>query len=1199
MIIGLVQAISLAKEWQTILDAKPDEKLVISGQTLWQAPLVSQIAQRRPVLVITSSRREAEIIAEELTDYLSSQEVGVLPAWETLAHERISPRVDTVAQRMEIFYRLDGRKNTPFKPLKVLVVPVRALLQPIVDNLDVHDPLFLHSGQEIAYDEIIAKLVFIGYKRVDLVGARGEFACRGDILDIFPPTAPSPLRIEFFGDEIEDIRYFSISDQRSLEDKPAYLWVPACKEFIITDQRRQRASKIAILYPQFADILEKAASGIYAEGIESLAALLESQYKNIIDIIADDTLVLATEPWRLHAKAQDLQATSQEFLHAAWQQVAMGKAEVPVSLEKASYLDLTDLQQQVVSNARMSWWEFTPFRSTDDNNSSSIALPGKVLDSYRGNIEKACTDIRNWIAIKQTVLVTVNTIGIAKRMIELFNQAGLAAQMVEDLPRISTEPVVKIVVCRGQSSLQTSSLGIVVLPSKLIIGKGANEQGKMQRLPARRKKAVVDPLSLTPGTLIVHQQHGIGKFIEITTRSSGKGTNVTTREYIVIEYAASKRGQPGDKIWLPTDSLDQISRYIGGQEPAISKIGGADWARTKAKASKAVKEIAAEIVRLYAVRKASKGYAFKPDTPWQHELEESFAYQETPDQLVTIEEVKADMEKPLPMDRIICGDVGYGKTEIAIRAAFKAVMDGKQVAVLVPTTLLASQHYETFSNRYAGFGVNVAVLSRFQSEKASQEIIADIQKGKIDVVIGTHKLITGQVHFKDLGIVIIDEEQRFGVEHKETLTQLRANVDVISLSATPIPRTIEMAVSGIREMSTLSTPPEDRQPILTYVGVYQQPQVVAAIRREILRDGQVFYVHNRVEDIDKVAAQIRDLVPQARIAVAHGKMSEKHLEQVIDEFWQREIDVLVCTTIVETGLDISNANTLIVDRADRMGISQLHQLRGRVGRSTERAYAYFLFPADQPLSETAHERLRTIATHNDLGAGMQVALKDLEIRGAGNFLGAQQSGHIAAVGFDLYIHLISQALTAYKQGTNPDELQTDTVSSMRVDLPVDAHIPTTYIESERLRLELYSKLASLQTDEDFKILQAEVIDRYGKIPKAVDSLFQLARIRNYAWSLGVRELTRQSKYIKIGPISLGTAGTMRIKRIYPGAVQKPAVRQVLLPIPAVEGGSGIRGINIEIAVGEEIMNYLRQFLEDIVEIKSLSSNSIASGVNLS
>jgi transcription-repair coupling factor (superfamily II helicase) len=691
----------------------------------------------------------------------------------------------------------------------------------------------------------------------------------------------------------------------------------------------------------------------------------------------------------------------------------------------------------------------------------------------------------------------------------------------------------------------------------------------MRKMPSKRRN-VVDPLQLRTGDFVVHEQHGVGRFIELTQRALG-GANAAVREYMVIEYAASRKGQPADRLFVPMDQLDQITKYTGGEAPTVNKMGGSDWQKTKSRARKAIREIAGELIRLYSARQATQGHAFAPDTPWQRELEDAFAYIETPDQLATIDEVKADMEKELPMDRLICGDVGYGKTEIAVRAAFKAVQDGKQVAVLVPTTLLVQQHYDTFSERYAGFPVTVKALSRFQSDKEAKAVLDDLSKGKVDVVIGTHRLLSGSVHFKDLGLVVIDEEQRFGVEHKETLKQLRTNVDVLAMSATPIPRTLEMAVTGIREMSTLATPPEERHPVLTYVGAYEDKQIVAAIRRELLREGQVFYVHNKVDSINRTASHLMELVPEARVRVAHGKMSEHELEQVILDFWEKKFDVLVSTTIIETGLDISNANTLIVERSDRLGLSQLHQLRGRVGRGRERAYAYFLYPPEKPLTDTAHDRLATIAANTDLGAGMAVAMKDLEIRGAGNLLGGEQSGHIAGVGFDLYVRMVGEAVSAFKGE------YTQEVPEVSIELPIDAHIPHEYIGGERLRLEAYRKIAEATTEEQLEFIRTELLDRYGLLPEPVNNLFLVASFRNFVREVGVHDVTVQGKYVRFGPVELPESATLRLKRIYPGSMIKTAVRTVLVPYPTTSriGGKPLRG--------EEIIDWARQFIRIIVQ----------------
>jgi transcription-repair coupling factor (superfamily II helicase) len=696
---------------------------------------------------------------------------------------------------------------------------------------------------------------------------------------------------------------------------------------------------------------------------------------------------------------------------------------------------------------------------------------------------------------------------------------------------------------------------VIITETDLTGNRATGPDGK--RMAARRRNTV-DPLALTAGDLVVHDQHGIGRFVEMVERTVGGAR----REYLVLEYASSKRGQQADKLFVPMDSLDQLSRYVGGEQPALSKLGGSDWANTKTKARKAVREIAGELVALYAKRQAAPGHAFAPDTPWQAEMEDAFGFTETVDQLTAIGEVKADMEKPVPMDRVICGDVGYGKTEIAVRAAFKAVQDGKQVAVLVPTTLLADQHLQTFTERMAGFPVTVKGLSRFTDGAESRKVLEGMADGSVDIVIGTHRLLQTAVRWKDLGLVVVDEEQRFGVEHKEHIKSLRTHVDVLTMSATPIPRTLEMSLAGIREMSTILTPPEERFPVLTYVGPHDDKQVAAALRRELLRDGQAFYVHNRVSSIDGAAARVRELVPEARVAVAHGQMPEELLEQTVQGFWNRDFDILVCTTIVETGLDISNANTLIVERADTFGLSQLHQLRGRVGRSRERGYAYFLYPRDTPLTETAHDRLATIAQNNELGAGMAVAMKDLEIRGAGNVLGAEQSGHVAGVGFDLYVRLVGEAVEAYRAaleaaaGGKPVPTAEET-KDVRIDLPVDAHLPPDYIGSDRLRLEAYRRLAGAADEAAIAAVVDELVDRYGPLPEPAQRLVAVARLRLLCRQYGVTEVAGTSATtLRIAPLALPDSAQVRLKRIYPAANYRATTSTVQVPIPRAGAGVG-------------------------------------------
>jgi transcription-repair coupling factor (superfamily II helicase) len=1144
-------------------------ELDVVGPAGVRPPLLAALAARRRLAVVTATGRDADELAAALRCYLPDDSVAVLPSWETLPHERLSPRSDTVARRLAVFRRLAHPTDDAGMTgeIRVLVMPVRALLQPVVAGLGELEPVSLAVGDRADLPDLAERLAGAAYARVDMVEKRGEFAVRGGILDVFPPTEDHPLRIEFWGEDVEEIRWFSVADQRSLEVATHGLWAPPCREILLTDEVRARAAALVEQLPGAVEMLDKLSVGIAVEGMESLAPVLVDEMVPVLDLVPDGTLLVLTDPERVRRRAHDLLATTQEFLAAAWTSAAAG-GSTPIDLSAASFASFAEVRALAAVRG-LGWWTLSPFtldaEAVDADGSlgtvghvsgdaETLVIAARDVERYRGDVARALMDVR---ALQQSgwrLVLSTEGHGPAQRMTEQLRAADVPARLVGSLDDEPDGGVVLVVPGAVGPGFVAEGLRLALFSESDITGRAGSSTRDMRTMPSRRRN-VVDPLQLRPGDFVVHEQHGVGRFVELASRTIGTGASAATREYLVIEYAASKRGQPGDRLYVPTDQLDQVTKYVGGEAPSLNRMGGGDWAKTKGRAQKAVKEIAGELIRLYSARMATPGFAFSADTPWQRELEDAFAYVETPDQLATIEEVKADMEKPVPMDRLICGDVGYGKTEIAVRAAFKAVQDGKQVAVLVPTTLLVQQHLDTFSERYSAFPVTVKALSRFQSASESREVADGLADGSIDVVIGTHRLLTGEVHFKDLGLVVVDEEQRFGVEHKETLKALRTNVDVLAMSATPIPRTLEMAVTGIREMSTLATPPEERHPVLTFVGPYEEKQITAAIRRELLREGQVFYVHNRVESIERTASRLAELVPEARIAIGHGKMHEHQLEQVIVDFWEKRFDVLVCTTIVETGLDISNANTLILERADLLGLSQLHQLRGRVGRGRERAYAYLLYPPERPLTETAHDRLATMAANTDLGAGMAIAMKDLEIRGAGNMLGGEQSGHIEGVGFDLYIRMVGEAVMNFR-GDAPEE-QPD----VTIELPVDAHLPHDYIAHERLRLEAYRKIASAADVAALREVHAELVDRYGPVPDAVSNLFEVAEFRVHVRGAGLTDVTAQGKFVRFAPVDLPESAQLRLRRLYPGAVLKPATRTILVPFPTTAriGGTPLHG----------------------------------------
>ncbi|GAA0992783.1 transcription-repair coupling factor [Nocardiopsis tropica] len=1113
----------------------------------------------RPVLAVTATEREASDLTDALCSLLPDDSVALFPAWETLPHERLSPRSDTVGQRLAVLRRLahPDPADPLTTPLRVVVAPVRSVLQPLVAGLGDLEPVRIRPGDEASLEDVVTALADTGYARVDLVEKRGDMAVRGGILDVFPPTEEHPLRLEFWGDTVEDIRYFQVADQRSIAPREgdegsragaaSGLFAPPCRELLLTDTVRDRARALAEEHPSLAEILHKIADGVSVEGMEAFAPVLAERMEPFFTYLPEGAMVVGCDPERIRTRAVELEATSAEFLDASWINAASG-GEAPIDLGASAYMSVAELRAAAAGHD-LPWWGLTPFSAGDEGGASeeddAVVVGAAPAESYRGDTERALADIKGWLHDNWSVVLVTQGHGPAERLVAMLRDAGLGAALASDLADPPPPAVATVTTGLVDHGFLLRTVHTVVLTETDLAGQKSSTRD-MRRMPSRRR-GTVDPLQLKPGDYVVHEQHGVGRYLEMVSRQ----IQGATREYLLIEYAPSKRGQPGDRLFVPTEQLGEVTRYVGGEAPTLSKMGGAEWSKAKSRARKVVREIAGDLIRLYSARQASPGHAFGPDTPWQRELEDAFPYVETPDQLAAIDEVKKDMSRSVPMDRLICGDVGYGKTEVAVRAAFKAVQDGKQVALLVPTTLLVQQHMSTFTERYASFPVTVKPMSRFQTDGEVEVTREGLRSGEVDVVIGTHRLLSSETRFKDLGLVIIDEEQRFGVEHKEALKRLRTQVDVLAMSATPIPRTLEMGLTGIREMTTILTPPEERHPVLTFVGPYEDKQITAAIRRELMREGQVFFVHNRVASIDKVAASIKRLVPEARVAYAHGQMNEQQLEKVMVDFWEKNFDVLVSTTIVESGLDVPNANTLIIDRADTYGLSQLHQLRGRVGRGRERAYAYFLYPPEKPLSETAYERLATVAQHTEMGAGMYVAMKDLEIRGAGNILGAEQSGTIAGVGFDLYVRMVGEAVAELKGDPDAvEEIET------RVELPINAHIPHDYVPGERLRLQSYKRIAGVGSEEDILAAYEELTDRYGPPPQQVDNLMAVARFRVLAKSAGLSDVVMQGNQIRFSPVDLRESQELRLRRMYPKSLHKETTRTLLVPVPKAGGLGG-------------------------------------------
>lgn len=1193
MLGGLLKVAASDPKLKGLASQVGEASLHITGIDQARPWAIGTLAHHAPVLVVTASGREAEDLTAELTAMLG-EKVAYFPSWETLPHERLSPAADIVGKRARVLDLVGAGKA------QVVVTSARGYCQPILSKVEGRAPIFLKEEDEHELAHILSELEFRAYKHVDMVAKRGEYATRGGILDVFPTTSDYPVRVEFWGDEITDIRQFSVADQRAIpEIEVGEVAIYPARELPITNEVAARARELAQKFggnAALAELLTKVGEHIPAEGMEAvLAVLADAPFVTLPELLAPGTHVLLVAPEKIRTRIADLESTDAEFLAAGWEAAAMG-ADGPLAAEgldtsASSYRSYESLEA-TCRNIEAPLWTFAPPGMFAAAESETLPLDFEPGPTPRGDIPEIDAMMAQLLAHTTAggrAAFIAPAQGAIKRMVERFAEKGIPTKVATPGWEPSPGEVTLyqalshagLVFPKVRKLRDAEALPLVVITETDLTGNRVGDIAGAKRRPAKRRNRV-DPLALKQGDYVVHETHGIGKFLKMAERTVQSGDETSRREYIVLEYAASKRGQPADQLWVPMDSLDLLSKYTGGETPTLSKMGGSDWKNTKKKARAAVREIAGELVELYAKRQAAPGHQFGPDTPWQAEMEDNFPFVETEDQMLAIDAVKQDMESTVPMDRVVVGDVGYGKTEVAVRAAFKAVQDGKQVAVLVPTTLLAQQHTDTFRERMQGFPVDIEVLSRFTSAKESKEILAGLADGSVDIVIGTHRLLQTGVQWKNLGLIVVDEEQRFGVEHKEHIKALKASVDVLTMSATPIPRTLEMSMAGIREMSTILTPPEDRHPVLTYVGAYEDKQVAAAIRRELLRDGQVFFIHNKVADIEKKARELRDLVPEARIVVAHGQMNEDVLERTVQGFWDREFDVLVCTTIVETGLDIANANTLIVENAHHMGLSQLHQLRGRVGRSRERGYAYFLYPKGATLTETSYDRLATIAQNNDLGAGMAVAMKDLEMRGAGNVLGAEQSGHIAGVGFDLYVRLVGEAVETFKalaRGETP-VVTDEGPKEIRIDLPVDAHIPESYINSERLRLEVYRKLAASKDNADLTHVVEEMQDRYGPIPEPVERLLAVARLRHQARRAGVSDITVQGTRIKVHPVELADSKQVRLKRLFPGSNYRAAAKAIQLNFP--KAGRNVTDPKLR---DIELLQWVADFLASMFELE--------------
>ena len=1076
---------------------EPARPLTIAG--------LATVGSRRPILVAMPTTADAERLAHDLETFLGPDAVELYPAWETLPFERVSPAVETMGRRLRTVWRLGQPDRRP----AVVVAPVRALVQRLGPHVDHTEPLVVRPGEQRDQEALTRWLGMAGYRRESQVEHRGEFAVRGSIVDVFGSTADGPVRIDLWGDEVDRLTAFSVSDQRSTDDLDCVEVFP-CRELLPTDEVRERATALVATEPWGREQWERLAEGQIFDGMESWLPWLVEEHRTIVDLLPEGALVVVVEPRRLRDRAADILAEEVDLATSLARTWDVG--------HDRDFPRLHAEFGELFAHHDVPVWTMTV--TPDGPDVATVAAMG--WNPVVGDGEGLVRQLRTLLDDGYRVVVAAEGEGSAVRLADLLREHGL------ELP---------VEVGALERGAIFTGVKLAVLAEGDLTGRR-----RAHRAPRPRKRDTAGFFDdLKVGDHVVHHQHGVGRYGGMVKRAIGG----VERDYLLLEY----RGD--DKLYVPSDQIDAVRHYTGGDTPTLSKLGGGDWAKTKAKVRAEVDAVAQELVVLYQTRLHSIGHAFPADTPWQHELEDAFPFRETPDQLKAIAEVKADMEAPTPMDRLVCGDVGFGKTEVALRAAFKAVQDGKQVAVLVPTTLLATQHFQTFSERFAPFPVRVEAMSRFLTPSQSRQVAEGVRSGEVDVVVGTHRLLSQDIAFKDLGLLVVDEEQRFGVSHKEQIKQFATDVDVLTLSATPIPRTLEMSLTGIRDLTLLNTPPAERQPILTYVGEYDERAVAEAIRRELLREGQVFFVHNRVRDIEHVAAQLRELVPEARVAVAHGQMDEGTLERVVLDFWEGQFDVLVCTTIIESGIDMPTVNTLVVDRADRLGLGQLHQLRGRVGRSGQRAYAYLFHPHDVVLSEDAYERLKTIGEATELGSGFRIAMRDLEIRGAGSLLGTGQSGHIAAVGYDLYVSMVHEAVQQLKGEPLREPAE------VKLDLPLDANLSAEYVPKEELRLEAYRRLAEVTSDAEVDDIRAEWEDRFGPVPDAAARLLDVARLRAEAHRLGVREInvTKGPAFggpawtARVSPLTLKASQSIRLGRLFKGAVYKEDQAQVIFPIP--------------------------------------------------
>jgi transcription-repair coupling factor (superfamily II helicase) len=1058
----------------------------------------SVLTENRSTAVITPSNADALNLAQELRFYLdllsqNSIEITHLPAIEVDPYRGLSPHPEISAARAKAIWQMLQDKP------RILIASIQSAA------VRLHGPerllnycLMLKVGEEMSPEMIREYLFESGYVEDDPVTDPGEFSLRGGILDIFPPHLENPVRMEFFGDQIESIRIFDIDSQRSVETVNTIEIIPMREYCCRRDLLRQWAEKVPSLWsapflPHLEEELALARQGEIFPAFEFLLPAVDPLDKTLFDYLRGYRIITLEREVLENALAKQHAELYERFLDRV-------EAHKPVLAPEQIYVTVDELRASLDRFPRLDIEEL----NVAEAESEPIYFSSQSTRKYHGNIRELMSDLNKFRESKEKIAFVLSNLGRAERMNDILKEYEIPAHLCrsgEQAPAEGWPPAGLILLGIGDlhAGYYLPAINLRVLTSRDLFDESDIGLGQKKAKSSQRHLFISDFRDLKPGDYVVHVDHGIGLFNGLKTI----GLNEGSKEFVLLTY------QNDARLYVPVERLDLIQKYssMGGTRPSLDRLGGTSWARTKSRIKKSMRDMAEELLKLYAQRKMVPGYAFSPDTAWQQEFEDAFEFELTRDQVDALAAVKSDMEAPRPMDRLLCGDVGYGKTEVAMRAAFKAVMDGKQAAVLAPTTVLAFQHYNTLRQRFTSFPMRIQLLSRFRTPKEQKQAVADLEMGQIDVIVGTHRLLSKDVAFKDLGLVVVDEEQRFGVTHKERLKAMKTRVDVLTLTATPIPRTLNMALLGLRDMSTIETPPKNRLAIQTSVLKYSPDVIRSAIEMELARNGQVYFVHNRVETIHTVAAKVQQLVPQARIGVAHGQMNERELERIMLKFVQDELDVLVSTTIIENGLDIPRVNTIIVDRADLYGLSQLYQLRGRVGRSDRRAYAYLLVPSDETLTDVARKRLAAIREFSDLGTGFRVAALDMEIRGAGNLLGGEQHGHIETVGFDLYCQLLENAVEELRGEKSEEEISTS------INLNLDIRIPEDYIADSSQRLRMYKRISSAATDEELDALRQEMVDRFGSYPEPVENLFRYARLRQETLALQIQSVEKNKNQV--------------------------------------------------------------------------------------